>query len=139
MFLNLCDVIEQSLLVTNITSPDLDTVTNISNLVILPDVNIMMYILRVVDLFKVYITTTFTYLCWGLINMFFSDRWTARWGPSRQLLSDRWWYGRFPPCWFWSRHVPQGWFHRPHESPDSHGDTPAPIDFDHHLAVRLVL
>jgi hypothetical protein len=58
MFLNLCDVLEQSLMVTIITSFNLGLITNISSINILPDINLVVDILRVVDFLKAYITTS---------------------------------------------------------------------------------
>ena len=76
MFLNLGDVLEQSLLVTFITSSSLGIVTNLSSLNILSNINLMVNILSVVDFLKAFVTTSFTYLGWDLINIVSINWWT---------------------------------------------------------------
>ena len=79
------------------------------------------------------------YLGCDLINIVNIIRWTAQWGSPRQFLSGSWLCCWFPPHWCWSRSGPQSGLHRPHEPPVPHGDAPAPVDFNHHLAVGLGL
>ena len=139
MFLNLCDVLEQSLLDTIITFSSLGIITNFSSINILSDIDLVVYILSIMDFLKAYITTSFTYLSWGLINIVFSDRWTAQWGSPRQFLSGSWLCCWPPPCWCLSRGGPQSSLHWSHKPPVSLGDTSAAVDPDHDLAVGFVL
>ena len=68
MFLNLSDGLERSLL---------------SSVDILSDINLVVYILSIVDFLKADITISFTCLGWGLINIVNINWWTAQWGPPR--------------------------------------------------------
>ena len=56
------------------TSSRLGIVTIINSFVILPDVNLVVYILCVMDFLKAYITSSFRYLCWGLVNIVCLDK-----------------------------------------------------------------
>jgi hypothetical protein len=49
MFLNLCDVLEQSLLDTIITFSSLGIITNFSSIDIFSDINLVVYILSIMD------------------------------------------------------------------------------------------
>jgi hypothetical protein len=85
--LNLCDVLEQSLLDMIITVFNLGIITNLSSIDILSDINLVVNILSVVDFLKAYVTTSFTYLGWDLFNIVNINWWTAQWGSPLQFLS----------------------------------------------------